>query len=53
MNTRILLFLSFFEKDLLGATDAGLPPPNVEVFCIHGSQVLALFVMLLMMALVL
>ena len=43
------LFLSFFEKDLLGATDAGLPPPNVEVFCIHGSQVLALFVMLLMM----
>jgi len=26
-------------KDLLGATDAGLPPPNVEVFCIHGSQV--------------
>ena len=47
------LFLSFFEKDLLGATDAGLPPPNVEVFCIHGSQVLALFVMLLMMTLVL
>ena len=52
VNTRILLFLSFFEKDLLGATDAGLPPPNVEVFCIHGSQVLALFVMLLMMTLV-